>query len=212
MDLRRRRVQLAPAPPPGHLPALRVDDRRGGRRGPHPVVRRPRPVRPDEGHARHPAPPGSSVIEARVRLFNRTTEVQTFLWWANVAARAGDDYQSFFPTDVHFVADHAKRAVTGFPAANGEFYGIDYRDRVTLSDPTVTESTGTATSPCPPPTCASAAATTSSAATTTASAPGSCTGPITASPPARSSGPGATIRSGGRGTATSPTPTARTSS
>ncbi|WP_028046776.1 DUF5107 domain-containing protein [Cellulomonas sp. URHE0023] len=71
--------------------------------------------------------PDTSVIELRVRLFNRTDEVQTFLWWANVAAAVNDDYQSFFPTDVHAVADHAKRAVTAFPAADRPYYGIDYR-------------------------------------------------------------------------------------
>lgn len=70
--------------------------------------------------------PDSSVIELRARLFNRTDEIQTFLWWANVAAAVNDDYQSFFPTDVRAVADHAKRAVTAFPAADRPYYGIDY--------------------------------------------------------------------------------------
>ena len=40
-----------------------------------------------------------------------------------------DDYQSFFPTDVHVVADHAKRAITAFPAADRPYYGIDYPAR-----------------------------------------------------------------------------------
>ena len=79
--------------------------------------------------------PDSSLIELRVRLFNRTEDVQTFLWWANVAARVGDDYQSFFPTDVHFVADHAKRAVVGFPEVHGTYYGVDYSKRVTAENP-----------------------------------------------------------------------------
>lgn len=70
--------------------------------------------------------PDSAVLELRVRLHNRSDDIQTFLWWANVAARAGDDYQSFFPTDVRFVADHAKRAVTAFPAADRPYYGWDY--------------------------------------------------------------------------------------
>ena len=79
--------------------------------------------------------PDSSLIELRVRLFNRTDDVQTFLWWANVAARVGEDYQSFFPTDVHNVADHAKRAVISFPAARGTYYGVDYPSRVTPERP-----------------------------------------------------------------------------
>ena len=79
--------------------------------------------------------PDTSVIELRARLFNRTDEVQTFLWWANVAAAVNDDYQSFFPTDVHAVADHAKRAVTAFPAADRSYYGVDYPARKDVEHP-----------------------------------------------------------------------------
>jgi len=79
--------------------------------------------------------PDSSLVELRVRLFNRTEDVQTFLWWANVAARVGDSYQSFFPTDVHFVADHAKRAVVSFPEVRGSYYGVDYTKRITPETP-----------------------------------------------------------------------------
>lgn len=70
--------------------------------------------------------PGSSLIEAEVTLHNRTDTIQTFLWWANVAARAHERYQSFFPDDVAFVADHARRAVTAFPRADRPYYGVDY--------------------------------------------------------------------------------------
>nr|WP_216645469.1 DUF5107 domain-containing protein [Isoptericola halotolerans] len=70
--------------------------------------------------------PGSSVIEAEVVLHNRTDLPQTFLWWANVAARAHEEYQSFFPDDVTMVADHARRAVTAFPRADRPYYGVDY--------------------------------------------------------------------------------------
>jgi len=70
--------------------------------------------------------PDSALVEVRVRLVNRTDEVQSFLWWANAAAKAGEEYQSFFPTDVTVVADHAKRATTTFPAAQGRYYGVDY--------------------------------------------------------------------------------------
>ncbi|WP_120338724.1 DUF5107 domain-containing protein [Cryobacterium soli] len=79
--------------------------------------------------------PESSVVEARVRLYNRTDATQTFLWWANVAAAVNDDYQSFFPTDVEFVADHAKRAVATFPAVDGHYYGVDYPAQVTADRP-----------------------------------------------------------------------------
>ncbi|MGW8482037.1 DUF5107 domain-containing protein [Microbacterium sp. NPDC055903] len=70
--------------------------------------------------------PGSSLIEADVRLHNRTDVPQTFLWWANVAARSHEQYQSFFPDDVAYVADHARRAITAFPRADRPYYGVDY--------------------------------------------------------------------------------------
>ncbi|MDR2347170.1 MAG: DUF5107 domain-containing protein [Bifidobacteriaceae bacterium] len=79
--------------------------------------------------------PDSALIECRVRLANRTEDVATFLWWANVAAPVGDSYQSFFPPDVTQVVDHARRAVTSFPAADGLYYGIDYPARVTPERP-----------------------------------------------------------------------------
>ena len=73
--------------------------------------------------------PGSSVVEVRARLFNRAPDVRTFLWWANVCARAHEGYQSFFPPDVRYVFDHAKRAVSTFPVARGLYYGVDYGAR-----------------------------------------------------------------------------------
>lgn len=74
-----------------------------------------------------------AVLDVCVRLYNRSESTQSFLWWANLAARADDDYQSFFPDDVTQVADHARRAVTGFPAADREYYGIDYPARASRS-------------------------------------------------------------------------------
>lgn len=71
--------------------------------------------------------PDSSVIELKVRLYNRTELTQTFLWWANMAVRVHDQYQSFFPPDVCFVADHAKRAVSEYPECKDFYYGVDYR-------------------------------------------------------------------------------------
>jgi len=73
--------------------------------------------------------PGRAVVELKVRLYNRTPFTQTFLWWANAASRVHESYQSFFPTDVRSVADHAKRAVTSFPLSDGRYYGVDYGER-----------------------------------------------------------------------------------
>ena len=73
--------------------------------------------------------PDSSVVELKARLYNRTSFTQTFLWWANVAAKVHDRYESFFPPDVTYVADHALRAKTTFPESSGVYYGVDYGSR-----------------------------------------------------------------------------------
>ncbi|MFC4945291.1 DUF5107 domain-containing protein [Pseudonocardia sp. GCM10023141] len=73
--------------------------------------------------------PDRATLELRVRLYNRSELTQTFLWWANVAARVDEHYQSFFPRDVRVVADHAKRAITAFPEADRHYYGVDYPAR-----------------------------------------------------------------------------------
>lgn len=73
--------------------------------------------------------PGKAFLEIRVRLYNRATDTQTFLWWANAAVHVHEEYQSFFPPDVRMVADHARRAVTEFPLSQGKYYGVDYGQR-----------------------------------------------------------------------------------
>ncbi|HEY1902730.1 MAG TPA: DUF5107 domain-containing protein [Terracidiphilus sp.] len=77
--------------------------------------------------------PGKAIVEAKVRLYNRTPLPQTFLWWANVAVRVNDQYQAFFPPDVAFVADHAQRAISSFPIARNSYYGVDYRPGTDIS-------------------------------------------------------------------------------
>lgn len=78
--------------------------------------------------------PGSALIELRGRLFNRTPLTQSFLWWANVAVEVHKDYESFFPPDVHYVADHAVRAQSSFPNAENDYYGIPYHQRQGKND------------------------------------------------------------------------------
>ncbi len=79
--------------------------------------------------------PGKALLEVRVRLYNRTGDTQTFLWWANVATRVHEHYQTFFPHDVRFAADHAKRAVTKYPLSEGMYYGVDYGERTRTGVP-----------------------------------------------------------------------------
>jgi len=78
--------------------------------------------------------PGSSVVELKAVLYNRTPFTQTFHWWANVAAKVHDKYESFFPPDVDYVADHAGRAKSSFPIAQNLYYGVDYRARPGAND------------------------------------------------------------------------------
>ncbi|MCC6125470.1 MAG: DUF5107 domain-containing protein [Pirellulales bacterium] len=73
--------------------------------------------------------PGRAIIEVKVRAYNRTPHVQTFLWWANVATRVHEAYQSFFPPDVYYVADHAKRAMSAYPLCEGKYYDVNYAER-----------------------------------------------------------------------------------
>jgi tetratricopeptide (TPR) repeat protein len=73
--------------------------------------------------------PDKAYLELKVRVFNRTPVTQTFLWWANVATRVHEAYQSFFPPDVYYVADHARRATSQYPLAEGFYYGVNYGER-----------------------------------------------------------------------------------
>ncbi|MDR0353270.1 MAG: DUF5107 domain-containing protein [Opitutaceae bacterium] len=73
--------------------------------------------------------PDKNYIELRARVYNGTPAPQTFLWWANAGVRAHALYQSVFPPDVQCVADHAKRAMSGFPLCRGHYYGVDYGAR-----------------------------------------------------------------------------------
>jgi len=73
--------------------------------------------------------PGRACLELKVRAYNRTMLPQTFLWWANVATRVHEAYQSFFPPDVSYVADHARRSMSSYPLAQGRYYGVDYGAR-----------------------------------------------------------------------------------
>lgn len=76
---------------------------------------------------------GKAYLEVRVKLFNRTSHPQTFLWWANPAVSVNESYQSVFPPDVNAVFDHGKRDVSEFPVARGTYYKVDYSEGVDIS-------------------------------------------------------------------------------
>lgn len=73
--------------------------------------------------------PDRAYVELKVRAYNRTPFTQSFLWWANAAMRSHEGYQSFFPQDVAYVADHARRAMSEYPLCSGVYYGVNYGER-----------------------------------------------------------------------------------
>lgn len=77
--------------------------------------------------------PDKSYIEIKAKVYNRTSEPQTFLWWANPAVEVHDETQSIFPPDVNAVFDHGKRDVSKFPIATGVYYKEDYSAGVDIS-------------------------------------------------------------------------------
>ena len=77
--------------------------------------------------------PGKAYLEVKVRLYNRTSLPQTFLWWANPGVHVDEHHQSVFPPDVHAVMDHGKRDVSSFPIATGTYYKVDYAPGTDIS-------------------------------------------------------------------------------
>lgn len=86
-----------------------------------------------KGEASFTLYPGRAYIEIKGQLYNRTSQPQTFLWWANPAVPVNENTQSIFPPDVHAVMDHGKRDVSRFPIATGEYYKHDYSAGVDIS-------------------------------------------------------------------------------
>ncbi|HPC95489.1 MAG TPA: DUF5107 domain-containing protein [Sedimentisphaerales bacterium] len=71
--------------------------------------------------------PGRSNIDTTVKLFNRTAQPHSILYWANVAVHANDDYQVIFPPSVTAATYHSKNDFAHWPIANETYRGTDYR-------------------------------------------------------------------------------------
>ncbi|HVO10792.1 MAG TPA: DUF5107 domain-containing protein [Vicinamibacteria bacterium] len=69
---------------------------------------------------------GRSVLEAQVRMFNRTPLPNSVLYFANPAVHANEQYEVLFPPDVAWATFHAKVDFAPWPLARGPFVGIDY--------------------------------------------------------------------------------------
>jgi tetratricopeptide (TPR) repeat protein len=76
--------------------------------------------------------PGKSVIEATVKLINRTALPHSMLYFANVAVNADSDYQVIFPPSTQFGTQHSKIEFVRWPVGDGR-YGGDDRTGVDVS-------------------------------------------------------------------------------
>jgi len=77
--------------------------------------------------------PGKAVLEASVRIVNRTPEVNTMLCFANLAVHANDNYQVIFPPSTQFGVYHAKRQFTDWPISHSLYAGADFSKGVDIS-------------------------------------------------------------------------------
>lgn len=62
--------------------------------------------------------PGSSVLEARLRILNRTPLETSMLCFANVAVHVNDQYQVIFPPSTQYGTGHFKRTFQKWPIAD----------------------------------------------------------------------------------------------
>jgi tetratricopeptide (TPR) repeat protein len=70
--------------------------------------------------------PGRSYIEVDGRLINPTENVNSILYWANVATHVNDDYQVIFPPETDVAVYHAKNSFVNWPITSNVYNGYDY--------------------------------------------------------------------------------------
>ena len=77
--------------------------------------------------------PGRSYVDTTVKLRNETPISNTFLYFANVAVHANDNYQVIFPPSTRVATQHAKVEFSRWPIANGPYGGVDFSRGVDVS-------------------------------------------------------------------------------
>jgi len=70
--------------------------------------------------------PGCSRIEVTVKLFNRTAQPHSILYWANVAVHVDENYQIIFPPSVTAATYHSKNDFSHWPIGRERYRGVDY--------------------------------------------------------------------------------------
>ncbi len=77
--------------------------------------------------------PDCSYIEAAISLFNATPFAHSFLFLANSAVHAGEDYQVIFPPRTQLAVSHGKTEFSRWPVSHSVFDGVDYSRGVDVS-------------------------------------------------------------------------------
>ncbi|MEA3421139.1 MAG: DUF5107 domain-containing protein, partial [Acidobacteriota bacterium] len=77
--------------------------------------------------------PDKSYIETTVKLFNSTPYIHSFLYWANVAVHANENYQIIFPPSTEFATYHGKNQFSNWPESHEIYRGVDYTKGVDIS-------------------------------------------------------------------------------
>ncbi len=70
--------------------------------------------------------PGKSYIEVDGRLMNPTDNINSILYWANVATHVNEDYQVIFPPSTDFAVYHAKNSFAHWPVTTETYNGKEY--------------------------------------------------------------------------------------
>jgi tetratricopeptide (TPR) repeat protein len=77
--------------------------------------------------------PGRSYIETEYRLNNPTELTRNFLFWANVAVTADENFRTFWPPSQEIGVFHSNTSFTHWPISNENYRGIDYSEGVDLT-------------------------------------------------------------------------------
>jgi tetratricopeptide (TPR) repeat protein len=70
--------------------------------------------------------PGKSYLEVSGTLMNTTENINSFLYWANVATHVNEDYQVIFPPSVDFAVFHSKNSFAHWPVTLEPYTGKEY--------------------------------------------------------------------------------------
>lgn len=77
--------------------------------------------------------PGKSYFKTEGRIYNATPYTHSFLYWANVAAHANNDYQTIFPPSAQIATYHSKTDFTRWPVSTEVYRRSDFTSGVDIS-------------------------------------------------------------------------------